>query len=212
MLAINEIFYSIQGEGDFAGQPMVFIRLAGCNLRCSWCDQPDTIANDYTDQAGKTWSLKFDKMCEEDIMLEVAKHPTKYVCITGGEPLTHKLEMLLKVLHSHSKWIHMESNGTLAPSWVSQVDHLVVSPKFGHSVAEDLYPYIAELKFIVDAHFSITEACVYASRISRASLYLQPANGKDRINIVALQRTMQLCLDNSHFKLSPQIHKLIGAH
>ncbi|MBM4296158.1 MAG: 7-carboxy-7-deazaguanine synthase QueE [Deltaproteobacteria bacterium] len=75
-MRISEIFYSIQGEGRLAGVPSIFIRTSGCNLRCRWCDTP------YTSwQAdGTIWSV-------EKIIGEVAKHPTRHVVITGGEPL-----------------------------------------------------------------------------------------------------------------------------
>jgi 7-carboxy-7-deazaguanine synthase len=213
MLAINEIFYSIQGEGDFAGQPMVFIRLAGCNLRCDWCDQPDTISNDYVDQAGMQWLMKYTKLDEEAILDQVSNYPTRYVCITGGEPLTHKLSELIRLLHEAKKLVHMESNGTLNPKWLPLVDHLVVSPKAGHKTHPMLPEGIVkELKFIVDAEFTISTADEYHRKLPHASLYLQPANRKDRINIVALQRTMALVLENPRYRLSPQIHKLIGAH
>jgi len=76
-LTINEIFYSIQGESTFAGQPCVFVRLTGCDLRCTYCD------TEYAFYEGKRRSL-------DDIMAEVAKHPCKLVEVTGGEPLLQK--------------------------------------------------------------------------------------------------------------------------
>src|SRR5579871_4134740 len=73
-LTINEIFYSIQGESTFAGQPCVFVRLTGCDLRCTYCD------TEYAFYEGKRRTL-------DDIMAEVATHPCKLVEVTGGEPL-----------------------------------------------------------------------------------------------------------------------------
>ena len=77
-LTINEIFYSIQGESSFAGQPCVFVRLTGCDLRCTYCD------TEYAFYEGKRRSL-------DDIMAEVATHPCKLVEVTGivrGPPVT----------------------------------------------------------------------------------------------------------------------------
>src|SRR5258708_20667202 len=76
-LTINEIFYSIQGESTYAGQPCIFVRLTGCDLRCTYCD------TEYAFYEGKRRTLG-------DIMEEVAKHPCRLVEITGGEPLLQK--------------------------------------------------------------------------------------------------------------------------
>ena len=76
-LTINEIFYSIQGESTYAGQPCIFVRLTGCDLRCTYCD------TEYAFYEGKRRTLT-------DIIEEVATHPCKLVEITGGEPLLQK--------------------------------------------------------------------------------------------------------------------------
>ena len=77
-LTINEIFYSIQGESTFAGQPCVFVRLTGCDLRCTYCD------TEYAFYEGRR-SAALD-----DIVAEVSSHPCRLVEITGGEPLLQK--------------------------------------------------------------------------------------------------------------------------
>src|ERR1700761_2707102 len=76
-LTINEIFYSIQGESTFAGQPCVFVRLTGCDLRCTYCD------TEYAFYEGKRRTL-------DEIIAEVTKHSCQLVEITGGEPLLQK--------------------------------------------------------------------------------------------------------------------------
>jgi 7-carboxy-7-deazaguanine synthase len=82
VLTINEIFYSIQGESTFAGQPCVFVRLTGCDLRCTYCD------TEYAFYEGKKRSI-------DSILAEVAQHPCKLVEVTGGEPLLQKRVHLL---------------------------------------------------------------------------------------------------------------------
>jgi 7-carboxy-7-deazaguanine synthase len=82
MLTINEIFYSIQGESTFAGQPCIFVRLTGCDLRCTYCD------TEYAFYEGKKRTL-------DSILDEVATHPCRLVEITGGEPLLQKRVHLL---------------------------------------------------------------------------------------------------------------------
>src|SRR5262245_51143610 len=74
MLTVNEIFFSIQGEGTRAGTPCVFVRLTGCPLRCTWCDTA------YAFHEG-------DKRSEDAIVSEIARYPCRSVCLTGGEPL-----------------------------------------------------------------------------------------------------------------------------
>ena len=74
MLTVNEIFFSIQGEGTRTGQPCVFVRLTGCPLRCVWCDTA------YAFHEGA-------KREEEDVLQEIARHPCRLVLLTGGEPL-----------------------------------------------------------------------------------------------------------------------------
>ena len=74
MLTVNEVFFSIQGEGTRAGRPSAFLRLTGCPLRCVWCDTA------YAFHEG-------DKREEEDLLAELARLPTRLLCLTGGEPL-----------------------------------------------------------------------------------------------------------------------------
>ena len=85
-MIINEIFYSLQGEGSLAGVPSIFIRLAGCPLRCTWCDTKYA----WDSSAGQEMS------CEQ-ILEAVADYPTRYVVLTGGEPMVHEGEALFHI-------------------------------------------------------------------------------------------------------------------
>ena len=76
-MKINEIFYSLQGEGKWTGLPNVFIRTSGCNLRCSFCDTK------YAYYDGKEMSIK-------EILNQIVKYNCQYICLTGGEPLLQK--------------------------------------------------------------------------------------------------------------------------
>ena len=75
-MLISEIFHSLQGEGELAGVPSVFVRTAGCNLRCTWCDTP------YS-----SWSPEGTQMGVAEIVAEVSRHPARHVVLTGGEPM-----------------------------------------------------------------------------------------------------------------------------
>lgn len=118
-MRINEIFYGIQGEGVYQGLPMVFVRLAGCNLlpKCSFCDTSYA----WSPQEGKEMSL-------EEVVQEVSKLSPYYkswVCITGGEPLWQEeaLETLVRKLKEGGYLLTIETNGSFPPpSWYTLVD------------------------------------------------------------------------------------------
>jgi len=98
-LTINEIFYSIQGESTFAGQPCIFVRLTGCDLRCTYCD------TEYAFYEGKRRSL-------DEIMAEVRKHPCRLVEVTGGEPLLQKrVHKLMSRLCDDGYTVLIETSG-----------------------------------------------------------------------------------------------------
>ena len=100
-LKVNEIFYSIQGESTFAGRPCVFVRLTGCNLRCSYCDTT------YAYEDGQEWSL-------EDLSTRVASYPCGLVEITGGEPLLQEeTPTLVRRLLETGYRVLVETNGSM---------------------------------------------------------------------------------------------------
>ena len=106
-LKLTEIFFSLQGESTRVGLPTVFIRLTGCPLRCVWCDTT------YSFTGGEWWNL-------DAVMEEVARHGTRYVCVTGGEPLAQKACLpLLTALCDAGYSVSLETSGALD---VSDVD------------------------------------------------------------------------------------------
>lgn len=208
-IAINEIFNSLQGEGLHSGQPQTFIRVAGCNLACAWCDQPDTIHEGYVDQVGKTWSLSFRKMHVVDIIREVKRWPTRVACLTGGEPSAHKLGELVGQLHAASFAVHMESNGTRHPDWLDYVDHLVVSPKQGEKVHQSVLRLAKELKFIVDDQFNMAEALKYTHDFD-GPVYLSASNWQNNINWPRVKEVIRLVQKSDRFRMTLQLHKVLG--
>jgi 7-carboxy-7-deazaguanine synthase len=100
-MKINEIFYSLQGEGKWTGLPNVFVRTTGCNLRCSFCDTT------YAYERG-------EEMDVEEIINKIQKYPCNYVCVTGGEPLfQEKTTQLIDVLLEKDYMICLETNGSI---------------------------------------------------------------------------------------------------
>lgn len=129
-MKINEIFYSLEGEGAWQGYPTIFIRLSGCNLKCSWCD---------TDHA------KYEKMDIQKILMEIEKYPSRRIKITGGEPLIQdtKLPFLVKVLKDNGYLVALETNGTIF-NWVvfSRVDLICMDIKPPSSDVESVFNVI----------------------------------------------------------------------
>lgn len=100
---VVEIFKSIEGEGKRTGYPSVFVRLAGCNLRCSYCD---TIYAQRFADAASSYN-------EQELMDEISEYNCKRVTITGGEPLLHDLQPLLELLHKAKYEVNIETNGAV---------------------------------------------------------------------------------------------------
>lgn len=121
-LPINELFYSVQGEGKLAGQPSVFVRTAGCNLRCWFCDSYHT-----------SWEPTGAWLTVEEIVGEVAEYAAAdHVVVTGGEPMIHdEIEPLLAALDEQGYHTTVETNGTIARS--VPIDLASISPKLANS-------------------------------------------------------------------------------
>lgn len=122
-LPVYEIFGpTIQGEGLYCGQRTVFLRLAGCDYRCSWCD---------TKYAQSILQAK-QLLAEEEIVSlirEKSKGISQRVTITGGNPCIHNLDRLINLLHRENYKIHIETQGSIIPPWLARVDHVCLSPK-----------------------------------------------------------------------------------
>ena len=156
MLALAEIFYSIQGEGTWTGTPAVFVRLAGCNLACDFCD------TDY--------STKFFAGIDDIVaMVRAAGGDCPMVVLTGGEPLAQAdARALIEALRRDGRRVHVESNGTIFADLPDDV-WLCVSPK------ERVDPRMArranEAKLIVDERVPEEHLSLFAEK---PTILLQP--------------------------------------
>ena len=120
-MRISEIFYSIQGEGRLVGVPSVFIRTAGCNLRCVWCDTPYSSWR----PEGARWSIP-------RVVAEVQKYTAEHVVVTGGEPLlASEIEALTEQLKRGGKHITIETAATVFKP--VRCDLISLSPKLANS-------------------------------------------------------------------------------
>ncbi len=153
-MKVSEIFYSIQGEGFLAGVPSVFVRLAGCPLRCKWCDTKYA----WDNEAGNDYSI-------EEIIQTVQQGKSKFVVITGGEPMINPdLPQLVRKLKDLDKHITIETAG-IAFIPTLPCDLMSISPKLSNAGARpeetilrkliDNYKY--QLKFVVDSQDDLAE-------------------------------------------------------
>ncbi|MDI6917162.1 MAG: radical SAM protein [Thermoplasmatales archaeon] len=116
-IRINEIFYSIQGEGIQIGIPTVFIRTQGCLFSCSWCDT--VYARDF--EKGKDMKVS-------EIIKKVKKYPAKYVCVTGGEPLLQKnVKFLISRLLKRGYNVNLETNGSVSLNGLPKSKNFLIS-------------------------------------------------------------------------------------
>ena len=188
---VNEIFYSVQAEGRNAGRPAVFVRFAGCNLQCPFCD---TNHEPYREMTG-------EEIENEVVSLHNGSTHKPIVVFTGGEP-TLQLSSDEELLPSYFR--AMETNGIIpAPSWI---DWVTISPKtkldYDHLIAAD------ELKFLYgwfdDEYLVETADRMVGTNIR---LYIQPTADKDmHFNATP---AIEFAKKHPQWTLSLQFHKLI---
>lgn len=149
---VNEIFYSLQGEGFHTGTPAVFLRFSGCNRTCDFCDTAH--------QSGTA-------MTAADIVAECKGYPARHIVVTGGEPLLQLDNTLIDMLHAEGFYIQIETNGTIVPP--EGIDWVTCSPK---------EPLLAvtradELKVVYQGQ----DVEAVAAGISAPNRFLQPCSG-----------------------------------
>ena len=219
-MIINEIFYSLQGEGIYAGVPSVFIRLAGCPLRCRWCDTKYA----WSDSAGQKYST-------EQLRQKIKSHPGRHIVITGGEPMTNpELPEFVRSFAEDNTHITIETSGI---AFVADLpcDLMSISPKlFNSTPAEtgaaarhdqmrfdlsalqkliDNYEY--QLKFVVDAPQDIDdifECLEHLSGVNRNKVFLMPQAATADKLIEKSRMTAQIC-KKTGFALSARLQVLL---
>ncbi|MBD5225889.1 MAG: 7-carboxy-7-deazaguanine synthase QueE [Bacteroidales bacterium] len=200
-MKVNEIFYSLQGEGYRTGYASVFIRLSGCNLRCPFCD---------TSHEG------FTEMTDEEIVAEACRFPAEFVVITGGEPTMTLTKSLLEKLRDAGKKIQIETNGTfdLPDDMLDLIDHITCSPKN----AQVKLRRIDEIKLLYQEE-TFPPSKAEEERIGfyagmgmafGAMLALQPCDtGDNALNRAITESTIAYILAHPAWRLSLQTHKIL---
>ena len=193
MIRVNEIFHSLQGEGYNSGTAAVFLRLAGCNLRCPFCD---------TDHQHGV------EMSEELAAEATARWATPLVVVTGGEPALQMTGTLVEALHSRGKRVAVETNGTLPLPM--GVDWVTLSPKdiFLGEAARPVLTSADELKVVFDGvHIPHS----YSNIDIRHARYLQPCDtGDARRNRDIAAATVEYIKAHPEWRLSLQLHKVLN--
>lgn len=201
-MLISEIFYSIQGEGQWTGLPNIFIRTAGCNLRCTYCDT--TYAYDSGEEIKMSQILK-----------KIAHYPCSYITITGGEPLLQlHLNELLKKLLQKNYIICVETNGSISiknylnKKVMFSLDIKCPSSKMHRKMCFENLSYVTlkdQVKFIIKNR----EDYKYAKNIlykyqPKASIFFQQIWGTSSQPLAKW-----ILSDGLSVKLGVQIHKVI---
>lgn len=200
-MIVSEIFRSLQGEGLNQGRPCTFIRLAGCNLQCAWCDTP------YAREGGEEMSVT-------EVLDQVWLLNGKHICITGGEPLLQREEVLelLKKFSIHGYNVEIETNGTRdfrEMQTYASICMDVKCPSSGERSDIRLLPFISRrdcVKFVVaDENDFLYARAVMARYDIRGEVIITPVEGSDYRAIADY-----IVEENLPVRFQLQLHKILG--
>ncbi|MBQ1649563.1 MAG: radical SAM protein [Prevotella sp.] len=200
-MKVNEIFYSLQGEGVYTGTAAVFLRLSGCNMKCWFCDTKG--------------HEQGTEMTEEEIAERVSQYPARHIVITGGEPTMQLNARLTQLLHEKGFFIQIETNGALPLKDGTEVDWITCSPK-GNEIK---IQRIDELKLLF-----IKEYLEKYKEVKASQRCLQPLDeGGQEVQTLAsqagssrfassrgVQEVISYIKEHPQWRLSLQTHKLIN--
>lgn len=190
-----ESFYTIQGEGFHQGRAAYFIRLAGCDVGCVWCDVKESW------EAGSHPEVDINELVQRAV-----NTPAEVVVITGGEPLMYNLTALTQALRANKKRTHVETSGAypLSGDW----DWICFSPKKFKAPREEFFAKAHELKVVIYHKSDFA----WAEELSRkmnpnARLFLQPEWSK---STAIISSVVDFVKENPRWEISLQIHKFMN--
>jgi organic radical activating enzyme len=192
---VMEAFYTLQGEGANAGIPAFFIRLAGCDVGCHWCDVKES------------WDASLHPLrAVEDLLSDALQYPARNIVITGGEPCMHDLSPLCNALKNAGFNIWLETSGSSPIS--GKFDWICLSPKKFKKPLTESYAMADELKVVVFHKSDLTWAEQEAARVRPScALFLQPEwERRKEMEPLLTAYIMQ----HPRWRMSVQTHKYLG--
>ncbi|MFT5724445.1 MAG: 7-carboxy-7-deazaguanine synthase [Bacteroidia bacterium] len=194
-LPVMEQFYTIQGEGKYTGHAAYFIRLAGCDVGCVWCDVKES------------WDAEgYPTFSTEDLATTAAKHPCDIVVITGGEPCMYDLTALTTAIRNAGKRVHIETSG--AHPIRGNFDWITYSPKKFKAPIPESALLADELKVIVFNQSDFEWAKTHQKEVSEdCLLYLQPEWSKQEL---MHPKIVDFVLAHPEWQIGLQTHKFLG--
>lgn len=201
---MTEIFFSIQGESTHVGRPCVFVRFTACDLRCGYCDTA------YAFQGGRT-------MSQEEVLVEVRRHPAKFVCLTGGEPLLQQdLPELARKLLAEGYTVSVETHGQRPMNGVPPGVHRIVdlkTPGSGEVHADfSLFACLGrddELKVVVtseaDFHWAVARIREHGLDRRVGTVLFSPVHGR----VAPRDLAAWLLASGLDARLQVQLHKIV---
>ena len=187
---ISDLFYSLQGEGYYAGRAAVFVRFYGCNLSCKFCDE-------------ELHRKRYQAFNIDKLITSINKYGCDFVVITGGEPSLYDLNSLIITLkEDYGKYVAVETNGYNIDN-IFEADWITYSPKDWNNMINGW----DEIKFVVNQKSNVNQILeIEANKL----IYLQPEALKDDMIVENVERCVNLVKKHPHLRLSLQTHKLIG--
>lgn len=191
---LMEDFFTIQGEGVHSGRAAYFIRLAGCDVKCWWCDVKDS------------WDEEKHPKVETGQIVQRAKNSgAKFAVITGGEPLLHDLNPLTMHLKQEGMQVHIETSGS--SPLTGYLDWITLSPKRFKKPLDEIFPYVDELKVIVLKNKDIEWAEENSAKCPASTkLLLQPEWETPE----SIQLIVDYVKKNPEWGISLQTHKFMN--
>ena len=202
MLKIVEVFPSVQGEGLRQGSPTIFIRLAGCNLRCSFCDTK------YAWEGGRSRT----EAAVADTVARIRKtYPAEWVCLTGGEPLLQDIGPLVRRLKDDGLKIQVETNGLLHSP--HPVDWVTISPKPpAYAFRPEYRSRAREVKLVVSGHLSFADVTGIRAAFADDIPVLLQLESNSPASLGRTLRLLKRALKDGlpNVRLAVQLHKLLN--
>ena len=192
---VMEYFYTIQGEGSYSGRAAFFIRLAGCDVGCVWCDVKES------------WDMSEHPLLTIDFLVnEVVSSGSDFVVITGGEPAMYDLSTLVNRLKERTIEVAIETSGTYP--LVGAIDWYCFSPKKFKAPVDEAYIKASELKIIINHPSDFTWAEEHSAKVStNCKLFLQPEWSKQER---FLPQIIDYVKEHPKWRISLQTHKYMN--